>query len=368
MYKIIYPDKDATLYERSPELNSGVDQILELSNIKEGQPVIDIYENEYYWDSNYSSRIIIKFSLPDEISDRNFSANLILRATEIEEVPAEYSVYAYPLSTDWTNGTGFHNNNPQITNGVSWIYKTSKLANQTWDTSSFSTNVTGSWNAVPGGGTWYYNISSSQTFNLEPADINMNVTNIVKLWASGSISNNGFIIKLSDNNEQNTDIYGQLKYFSRETHTIYVPRLIFNWDTVNYNNYNLIDEFDITASDCIVYFKNLKDAYIVGEKTIINLGVREKYPTPKYSTSSLYMQKYRLPIDSFYQIQDVVTDEIIVPFSELGTRVHCNQNGNYIVLDTNSIMPERFYKFVIKSVGAEYIKIFDNNYIFKICR
>ena len=66
----------------------------------------------------------------------------------------------------------------------------------------------------------------------------MDVTDIVNRWLSGSIPNDGFIIKRSGsiaNTDTNTDEgnathLGRFSFFSRETHTIYQPKLEVVWN------------------------------------------------------------------------------------------------------------------------------------------
>ena len=68
----------------------------------------------------------------------------------------------------------------------------------------------------------------------------MDVTDIVNKWVSGSIHNNGFIIKRSgslglittgsNDDEGNTKRFGNLSFFSSDTHTKYPPSLEVEWD------------------------------------------------------------------------------------------------------------------------------------------
>ena len=61
----------------------------------------------------------------------------------------------------------------------------------------------------------------------------MDVTDITKKWLSSSIANEGFIVKRSgsignlDSNtdEGSTSRLGNFAFFSRDTHTIYQPKL-----------------------------------------------------------------------------------------------------------------------------------------------
>jgi hypothetical protein len=196
----------------------------------------------------------------------------------------------------------------------------------------------------------------------------MDVTDIVRKWLSGSIQNNGFMFKLSDSLEQDTTIFGSVKFFSLESHTIFLPRLDVVWDNTNLSGTGSFTE--IGSDDFVLYTKNLRDAYKQDEKPKVRVGVREKYPTQAYATSSVYLNAKRLPTGSYYQIQDVETNEIVIPFDSIGTKISCDTQGNYFVADMTSLMPERFYKFVFKSEfdGGDVVRFTDDNHIFVVRR
>jgi hypothetical protein len=84
-----------------------------------------------------------------------------------------------------------------------------------------------------GGGTWYTGSYCSQSFAYKTADVQMDVTSIVNQWLSASIPNNGFILFSSD--ELNATGSGfTLKFFSRDTNTIYSPYLDVAWNDAVY--------------------------------------------------------------------------------------------------------------------------------------
>ncbi len=367
MYKILWPTKDATIYERFSDKNTGVDQILELYSVKIGQSITE--DNQ--WESNYNSRILLHFdvsSLNSKINGSEFTAFLSLKSVHSVELPINYTIYAYPISGSWDNGTGYYNNNPSITNGVSWKFKSSKLVNNQWNTSSYTVNSTGSWATVNGGGNWYYNISASQEFNYELPNIRMNITPIVKSWISGSIPNNGVILKYSDESEQDLNIYGNIQFFSKDTHTIYIPKLEVYWNDRVMTGTGSFSE--VSSDNCILYISNLKESYSANEQALIRLSAHNKYVTQTYATSSNYLNKKRLPIHSYYMIQDVVTDEIIIPYDVIGTIVNCDALGNYIIVDFGSLLPERYYKIVLRLEydDGNIIMYIDDNYIFRLTR
>ena len=374
MFKTIYPIKDTTLYSQFIEQNFGVDQILEISKKAIGSPSIENNES-VFWAATYNSRILIQFDLTQISSSINNGKitgdalyYLTLKSTDSINLPTEYSIYAYPVSESWSNGRGFANNNPQITDGVSWRYRDSKLTGTLWTTSSYGPNTTGSFQTIAHGGTWFTSSAASQSFSLSDPDIRMDVTSIVHQWLSGSITNNGFILKLSDEVEQDTSEFGSIKFFSRETHTIFIPRLEVYW---NDNDLSGTGSFtEIGSDDFVLYLKNLRESYSDSEIPKVRIGVRDRYPTQTYSTSSNYLNSNILPTSSYFQIQDVVTDDVIIPFHPSGTKINCDTNGNWFKADMSSLLPERVYKFVFKAEfdGSDTIRTIDDNYIFKVKR
>ena len=386
----IYPVKDTTLYEEIVNLNSGLDSILELK-----------HEYRNITGSLYNSRILLKFDVSEieqKINSGKISSNakyyLSLRSADAREIPQEYSVYAYPLSASWINGTGKYSNNPVTKDGASWRYRTSMKTGVEWDippgTSSFewdnisqtwvdanilfgsnlTVNVTSSYYNEEGGGTWwdYDNLECIQTFTHQTADVYMDVTNIVKKWVTGSgkLVNDGFLLKFGEDIETSLDSLVSLKFFGVDSNTIYVPRLNVVWDDQSFNTGSLTSaNFD----DVILNVK-LKKYYSENEKTKIRLYVNKRYPQKSYTTQSYHTVNYYLPSSSYYEIRDAYTDEVILPFDSTGSKISCDADGNYFNIWMNAFQPERFYRVVVKveEDNDDVLKLFDNNYYFKVTR
>lgn len=359
MHKLIYPTRDATLYSRHPERNTGVDQVIELTKIASGSAVDDLVGQYEYWENTYNSRILMDFDLSvvsASISSggvRNPQFYLTFKSTEAVHLPLNYTLYAYPISGSWTNGTGYYNNDFEVTNGVSWLYRNGSLDATAWTTP---------------GGDYYTQYAASQSFNYASPDLRMDITPIVRLWFSGSIPQNGLMLKHTSSAENDDSVLGSIKFFSRDTHTIYIPRIECYWDSHSNSGTSSITE--VSIEDSIVHVKNLRESYKEGEIAKIRLGVRQRYPTFTYSTSSFYSTSRRLPATTYYQIQDVATEEVIVPFHEDGTKISCDTTGNYFVLDMDTFMPERFYKIVLKVMNSDQseVRYIDQNYMFKVIR
>lgn len=391
MIYTIYPQFDATIYERTESMNTGTDSILELSH----QTVGTISG------SKYNSRILLKFDVSDienkvnsgKINSGSAKYYLSLKSADVREIPQEYKIYAYPVSGSWTNGTGKYNNQPVTTDGVSWKYRTSKTVGRLWDvsfnTSSYewdeisdtwvdsnlifgtiSADVSSSFTAVSGGGTWWVfdGVECTQSFSFESSDVFMNITPIVKKWITGSgrFNNDGMIIKFSDEIEKSSDTLNSLKFFSVDSNTIYSPKLYVIWDDSSFSTGSLTPvSFDETVLNV-----KLKKSYTENEKAKIRIHVNTRYPQKQYTTQSYYTKNYYLPTSSYYEIRDAHTDEIILPFDSIGSKISCDGEGNYFNLWMNSLQPERFYRVVIKTEtdGGDITQIFDNHYYFKVSR
>jgi len=244
-YYFITASKDATLYLQQPNQNTGLDEILEISKIYYGN-IKDVSHTLIKFDLGYISKSIVDNSIGFN------DATLILRETETNEIPLEYTIYANALSGSWQMGIGTRFDNIS-TQGVTWNYREGDT-NLEWLQNNFAPNTTASVNNGVGG-TWWTQYAASQSFNYETSDINMDVKSILKVWMSGSIPNDGFILKYPTEVETNTEDYGVIKFFSKETHTIYQPKIRIGWDDQSYVTGSLTA---LTAEDIKIGINHLK--------------------------------------------------------------------------------------------------------------
>lgn len=357
----IFPQKDTFIIEASSSVNAGIDEILEI-------------DKKTTTTTNYNSRILMKFDLAEiskSIVDGLITSPtyyLKLWATEAKEIPAEYKIYAYPVSQSWDAGIGREDHNPVTTDGVSWKYRDGYSEGTNWYTgSSFNTGTTGSWSTVEGGTTWFTS-SVTQSYSFESTDIRMNVTSLVNNWMNQSITNEGFILKRSLTDEQSTSELGTLQFFSSNTHTVYSPRLEVLWDDSSFVTGSLSEIGN--DEEIVVYSQNLKKQYKEDSKAKIRISARSKYPTRTYSTSSAFSTVKYLPSSSYYEIRDAYTDEIIIPYDDDNTKLSCDSDGNYFKLWMNGLYAEQFYKLTYKVVRdtGSLIEYYENKTPFKIVK
>ena len=362
MHKFFTSSYDASIYLQQPDQNAGRDEILEVGKL-------------YYGSTKDIARSLIKFdtgSIKSEIQTigtGSWNVFLVLRSANASEIPLEYSIYANAVSQSWTMGTGTKFDNIS-TDGVSWKYRngTNKWQDNTIaGTATFVAGTTGSANAE--GGTWYITGSATQSYNYEPDDVRMDVTNIIHQWVSGSLPNNGFIIRHSIDAENDTIDYGILKFFSKETNTIYEPKLELVWDDSVFNPIGLSPITGSTSSDSLenskIVVTNLQKEYFKNTKTKVRVKGRDIYPAKSFGTTFEYDQSKYLPTSSYYQIEDYKTNEIIVPFGDY-SKLSCDSKSNYFYLDTTAYSMDRTYRLKLKVIVDGISKIIDDKLTFDV--
>ena len=356
MHKFYTSSYDASIYLQQPDQNAGRDEILEVGKLYYGT-IKDIY------------RTLIKFDVSNLETGSGWKAYLNLKAANSEEVPLQYTIYANALSSSWSMGTGTKFDNIS-TDGVSWKYRDGVTKWVGYDTTggtavypTTGNTTTGSANAE--GGVWYLSGSASQSFDYESDDIRMDITNIVNIWLSGSVSNNGLIIHHSLSAENDTLDYGVLKFFSKETNTIYEPKLEIVWDDSSVVTGSLAPVTGSAEDGYKVVVTNLKTQYEANTKVKVRVKGRDKYPLKSFGTTFAYDQSKYLPTTTYYQLEDYITKEIIFPFGDY-TKISCDSTSNYFIMDLSSLPINRTYLLKLKIVEGGISTIIDDKLKFEI--
>jgi hypothetical protein len=267
-------------------------------------------------------------------------------------------------------GTGKFLDSPENSTGVSWIFKSYSGSNA-WTTSGYVAGTTGSYNLAlnpnsAGGGVWYTGSQASQSFSYySDLDVDTNITSIVTRWSSSAFTNYGVIVRQSSSQEfiSNTLQQNVIRYFSRDTHTIYPPCLELKWDDSAYNAGSLPA---ITSTPTTVAVDNNLGVFYSGSVNTFRVNARPTNPPKIWQTASLFTINYALPQTTYYAIKDLDTDEFVVDFDSNYTKVSCDSTSNYFTLYMNGLEPERYYKILIRSTIGATTTVFDNNYIFKV--
>jgi hypothetical protein len=299
---------------------------------------------------------------------------LQLYTSHAKNLPSEYSIHSKLVGENWVNGTGTVSS--LTLDGASW---NGPASGSSWVSSSQQQQISTSTLYVSGsgaGGSWLFQSGSgstvglitSESFSYRTSDINLDVTDSIKIWLSGSggvsIPNYGFLLQLSDTDELNSNVQGYIRYFSRDTHTIYVPKLTMYFDNSAFATGSL------TAAnlESYVVYTKLKPTYKDTEIAKIRIYARDKYP--RKSPTNLFpieTVKY-LPTTTYYAVYDAATDEAIIPYDNIYNKVSCDSTSNFIYLDMNGFMPERTYRLELKIKDGFIEQYIDDNIYFKVVR
>jgi hypothetical protein len=386
VYKI-FPSKDATMYSMYPTMNTGLDEIIEstLTSIAPTDPNPQV------------SRFLIKFDqsnienvMTNLVNGSEWQANLRCFVAITTGLDLDTTVNVLAVSSSWDMGTGKYLDQPLSTDGVSWIYRTYDT-NSPWNVISPGPNVTSDYDldyAPPGGGTWYNQISSgstniylssSQVYSYaQDKDLNVDVTNIVDVWLSGSISyypplsvvtsslpviNEGFLVKQQLEWVDSNNYQPEIKFFSIDTHTIYPPVLEIKWDDFTYNTGSLTVLDTLPAT--IALAQN-PGTFYTSSINRFRVNSRPEYPIRVWQTSSVYLTNYALPTASYWALKDLDTNEYVIDFDTTYTKLSCDNSGSYFDMHMNGLEPERYYQIIFKTNIDGSTLVFDNEYYFKI--
>jgi hypothetical protein len=297
---------------------------------------------------------------------------------------ATTTLECFPISGSWDMGTGRYLDEPSVTKGVSWIWRTYSGSIQ-WPTviASLGSNVTASYNvsySFAGGCTWYTGSPNLSLFNsntnpitqstnftfYSTKDLNLNVTNTLKAWITGAFANEGFIIKQKDEFIDNRDIQPELKYFSRDTHTIYPPALQISWFDFSFNTGSSTQTVLNTTPATLTLAQN-PGTFFPESINRFRINARPEYPIQIWETSSVYLNNFYLPSgSSLYAIKDLDTNEYIIDFDSQYTQISADATSSYFDIYMNGLEPERYYAILIQTNLNGSKIVFDNQYYFKV--
>jgi hypothetical protein len=389
VYKI-FPEKDATMYSLFPTMNTGIDEILDISNLN-----IAISSNAQV------ARYLIKFdqeqlnnAIDSLANGASWDADLRCFIATAQGINLDSRLYVYPVSGAWGMGTGKYLDQPLVTNGVSWAYQTVGDGKK-WDTGSFNEFVTASYSSSnAGGGTWYtgsdlpgLDISQTQTFTYHSdKDLKVRVSDTIEAWYTSSqgltgsytnIVNEGFLVKWEGLQSyedtvgnyyvefnQNLNIQPVLQYYSMDTHTIYPPCIDFKWDDFTYNTSSTIPV--LSTPQAYLSIANNNGFFYSQSVQEFRVDCRPQYPPIIFQTASIYTTNYYLPTASYWAIKDLDTNEYVIDFDTTYTQISADTTSSLFTVYMNGLQPERYYTILIQTTIGGTTQVIDSNYNFKV--
>lgn len=339
MRSFVKINQDASIYERYPTRNTGLDEILEI-----GKHIKPTDSPAKY--SSGSVRSLLTFTLPASanITSSNFYLNLYL--ANAEKVNRYQQINVYLVSSSWTEGSGYFYQD--VVNSVDGI---------TWN--QINTHV--SW-SIAGGD--YLPTSASYIFTDVPItpNVKINITNLLQPILSQSVQNYGLLLKFPTSDELDQNNVGNIKFFSSNTHTVFSPVIEI---TKNDQMFSTGSLKPIMSDNIMVVPRHLKQSYFPEEIDKVQLIVRDAYPDKRFDATQRYRNQYYLPSSSYFRIRDVVSGVEIFKFDEYSA-INCDASGSYFILDTTGLQLNRYYAIDLK-VKSNQQTFFPNfNYTFKV--
>ena len=325
---------DASIYERYPNLNVGHDEILEVGKKQDRLGI-----------SNGRVRSLIKFTLTDLVgAPTNSDAYLSLKVANATKLNQDARVYVYPVSRSWDEGSGYFDSDGFVTvsnDGATW---NSYASGSDWSGSLPAAGTGSDYRLTP--------MVSASVTEIRNDELRINVTDVVQPMYSGSSKsdNYGLLLTFSGSAESDLNNKGNIKFFSRQTHTVHAPLLELVWSNQSFATGSLKT---LTSLDIEIAPKNMKTEYKVGEVAKMRFTVRDRYPVKTFANTRRFDNRYYLPSGSIYSIVDAGSGTTIVPF-DLYSHVDCDSTGSYVMIDTKPLHKNRFYDLSVKTtLGSE---------------
>jgi len=320
MIYFVTASKDASVYSLTPTKNTGLDEILTISK----------HYNRF--EERDNARTFIHFdidNIPSYVTASNVELHLSL--AQPEELAGSYTLYGYPVTESWEMGRGTW---PETinTDGINWEIQSGV---------DFTTEV-------------------SQSFTYFGGDVNMNIKPIYDYWTGST--NYGIRLSHTSSIEESGLEYGVLKFYSKETNTFLQPLMKLQWDDSIFTTGSLLP---LSDSQIIIRSKELRDSYNEGNKIKIKVIGRGLYPTKTFTNTFTYNDIKYLPQTSYYAVREEITKRVIVDFSEY-TKISCNSDGNFIVMDTSNFPTNRVYRLLFKVVRDGISEFIDDDLTFII--
>lgn len=320
--QFITPVQDASIYEQFPTRNAGFDEIIEVGKSRA---------------ASGSIRGLIQFDIDKLIAPTGSTSYFLnLRIANAEKFQRNQIIEFYNISDSWDEGTGFFEQdlrNPQ--DGA------------TWQSPPDTTSLT-----------------ATRSFDWKPEDVRIDITGQVRAWLTGSV-NDGLLIKIPAADENSITVNTNVRFFSRNTHTIYPPTLEAVWNTQTMSvapNCGL----SLAPEEIEIFVTNMRPAMITGSVHRVRFGVRNANTVKSFgNVATRFKTGFFLPSGSHIGIQDAATKAFIVPFDE-GSLLSADNTGSYFDLKIENMYINRTYKILVRTTKPWGPETVDTGHTFRV--
>jgi len=178
-------------------------------------------------ESNDVSRILINFDIDSILSDAEIptgTSKFYLRMFNVahdKTLPTASRLVVYPMTVSWDEGYGLDMENYQDLGAVNWL---SSSQDNSWGTP---------------GGDYNINYEYGQTFEKGTEDLEIDLTNLMSVYRSGTLANKGLMLRLTGSQEfQSRTLYTK-RFSLRGTEFFYSrPCLEARWNDAYFDDRN----------------------------------------------------------------------------------------------------------------------------------
>jgi hypothetical protein len=311
------------------------------------------------------SRILVQFPVNDLINDRaagkipaSGSVNFYLRLFNVEHpfsVPRDFVMSINPVSKSWEEGYGLdmegYTDKGFVSGsggfGTTWIMAGSGAF---WDSQGGD--------VITGSG---YDLTASFQSGLE--NVELDITSITEQWISGTLSNNGLMVKLSSSFEDGSTLGSfYTKKFSARGSEFYFSRpcIEARWNpsvTDDRNNFYASSSL-LSAEDnkMNIYFYNKVGGKL---KNIVNNQIPDVLFFTSYSSGSQITASYKNitnPLPGVYKVEIAIdtTASVLYDFWTLGTGSFFNSSFDVYQRENDTISYAPEYILNISNLKPAY--------------
>lgn len=349
--KFITPLEDASIYEQFPTRNTGDDEILEVGKTRK---------------VDGSVRSLIQFSQAEIVAMDDAAAAvtqsvtyyLNLRIAKADNLTSNQRMEFYEVTQSWDEGTGFLVQDLEnAKDGATWLV--ADIGDTSW---SFS--ATPSSGSSPGGATGSLTTpNGSVIFGFKPDDIRLDITDTVNRWLGG-LPNYGLLLKIPSGSEADSKVISNLKFFSKNTHTIYPPTLEAVWNT---QTIDVLPNCGLTLApeEFELFIPNARASIPTGSTTRIRFGLRTSQPIKNFSDTFQFSNKFYLNSGSHIGIRDAATRAFVVPF-DTGSFISADSTGSYFDLKVENMYIGRTYNILVRVEKPWGSEVIDTGHSFRV--
>lgn len=186
-----------------------------------------------------------------------------------DTVPTSYDLFVYPLSRSWDEGAGIDDDLGRDRGVANWIQPVSTADWVTTGSDFLATDYG----------------SGSQHFDAGNENLQMDITDVVINWLTGSITNNGLVVKLGDTEENSVQDFFRKVFHGNESKFIdRLPYIEARWnDVVKDNRKNFAFDQD---SNLVLY------NFVRGELTDLTEPITVRLQDNLVGVSASYSQEF----------------------------------------------------------------------------